>query len=128
MDDWTLLVVLLMVTKNRFWSPIKKAWLLDGDRNPFSITIRLATRIWKGACNVLSKIFRQMLVFTTKGDLKFCCNDEIVIVDDQTKFWLLNYGWLITFGCFTYGNQIFWSQLKPSFINKPHFYFITINV
>ncbi len=33
-----------------------------------------------------------MLVFTTKGDLKFCCNDEIVIVDDQTKFWLLNYG------------------------------------
>ncbi len=33
--DWRLLITLCVVIKNRISSPSKKAWLLDGDQNPF---------------------------------------------------------------------------------------------
>lgn len=76
----------------------------------------------KGGMQYIIKNLSTNVSLRTEGDQIFCYNDENssrwrsnkVLV---TKLWVTNN----FFGCFTYGNQKIWRQLKPSFINKPHF-------
>jgi hypothetical protein len=122
-DDWTLLVALLMVAKTRFWSPIEKAWLLDGDQNPFQSPQDWQLEFERGHVICFYKSLNNVIFHNWRWPNFLLPTTKMVIIDDWTRFWLLNYGWLITFSYFTYGNQNIWRQLKPSFIKSPHLYF-----
>ncbi len=85
--------------------PLKKAWLLDGDWNLFSITAKLVIEIFlllviefsKGACNMFLESFWQMLLL---GELM-----RIKNYNHLKGFQLPNYWSSKNFNRLTYGNQ-----------------------